>query len=218
MRNFKHSGWACRDMCRYYCTDLLWWVSFIDFSHSLAWSESVSALFWHKTRGHSLVPSYTDSQLGTGLIYDSLLHIAYRPLLQVWVARNLHVAVITVFLELPFVYTGVMVTQHLKPILSQSYWDCMFSITLLCHILHNDLLCTLKGKKHKIYQKLSESLCTSESQLWSWWYSTPYAGQIIKLFHGNSFIYPSHTTAITNTNKILRWTKDTACKYHSYKC
>lgn len=110
-----------------------------------------------------MVPSYTDSQLGMGLIYDSLLHITYRPLLQVCVTRNLHVAVITVFLELPFVYTGVMVTQHLKPILSQSYWDCMFSITLLCHILHNDLLCTLKGKKHKIYQKLSESLCTSES-------------------------------------------------------
>jgi len=129
-------------------------------------------------------------QIGTVLIYDSLLSIAYRPLLQVWAAPNLHVAAINVFPELLFVYTGATVTQLLrKSILSQSYWDCMFSATLLRHILRGDLLCTFKGKKHKIYQKLSESL-------WSWWYYNPYAGQIIKLFPRNSFIYPCHTTAM----------------------
>lgn len=194
-------------------------TSFIDLSHFLAWSESVSALFCHKTRDHSLVLSYADSQLGTVPIYNSLLNIAYRLLLQVWAAPNLRVAPITVFPELLFVYMGAMVIQHLrKSILSQSYWDCMLSITSPCHILHNDLLCTFKAKKHKIYQELSESLCPLWSQLWSWWYSNAYAGQIIKLFPRNSFIYPSHTTAIKNTNTILGWKKDRAYKYHSYKC
>lgn len=126
MRHFKYNGWACKDMCRYYCTNLLWWVSFIDFSHSLAWSESVSALFWHKTRDYSLVLSYTDSQLGTVLIYDSLLHTAYRLLLQIWAGPNVHVAAITVFLELFFVYTGAMVTEHLRK-----------SILSGLHVLHN---------------------------------------------------------------------------------